>query len=636
MRKLNVWLTCALSVVLSVAAYADTTPTFEEIASFNSNIIVKDDASISVDETIKVYATGEKIKRGLIRTLPKIYNDSYGTSRRNSYNLVSVTVNGAESAHHIEETRKKFKIFVGDEHHFLKPGWYTYRFRYNVKQAVNFLKDADELYWNVTGNDWLFPILQASATVTLPPNTKIKYFRGYTGRVGAKGLNYSPTQLAPNIIQFDTTSELPPGSGLTIALAWPKGIIKEPTFMERMNSNMDLDSGSYIVIEIAVITFLYFMLAWQMYGVDPEKGAIFPRFSPPENISPAQARFIMRMGFDIKAVTASIVALATRGLITITNETDGFTIAKTDKKITGLDEEEGLILSKLFKNGNKVPVRGKNRNIFNSVSVSLKKLLQSENIGKYFVTNSKLVIPGIILLVFAAIATAYSAHDPSQAGFMIVWLSGWTAATYLLAYQVWLSFKTAHTSLSVKTLLTALFALAFAIPFFAGELFGIFMLADTVPIFTIPFLFLIATLNIVFYILLKQPTAEGRKLMDEIEGFRMYLNTTEKHRLESYEPPKMSEELFEKYLAYAIALDVENSWGQQLNQQLIESGKSPESYQPAWYSGSNWSASSPSAFGAVVGSGLSSALSSTSVSSSASSGGGFSGGGGGGGGGGGW
>ena len=56
------------------------------------------------------------------------------------------------------------------------------------------------------------------------------------------------------------------------------------------------------------------------------------------------------------------------------------------------------------------------------------------------------------------------------------------------------------------------------------------------------------------------PTKRGRAIMDRIAGFEQYLSITEEERFEALHPPEKTPELFERYLPYAIALDVENSW----------------------------------------------------------------------------
>jgi uncharacterized membrane protein len=157
-----------------------------------------------------------------------------------------------------------------------------------------------------------------------------------------------------------------------------------------------------------------------------------------------------------------------------------------------------------------------------------------------------------------------------------------------------------------------------------------------------PLVFVIAglvALNAVFIKLLKAPTAEGRKVMDAVEGFKMYLSAAEAPRIKVLHPPDRTPKLFEAYLPYALALDVESQWAEQFSDVLARAGESQSGYSPSWYHASNWTGFNANSFTSSIGSSLSSAISSASTppgSSSGSGGGGSSGGGGGGGGGGGW
>ncbi len=151
----------------------------------------------------------------------------------------------------------------------------------------------------------------------------------------------------------------------------------------------------------------------------------------------------------------------------------------------------------------------------------------------------------------------------------------------------------------------------------------------------------LAILFALFHFLIPAPTVEGRKLMDEIEGFRMYLVTAESRFLNDAHKPDLTVERFEALLPYAIALGVENEWGKKFSNHLKTSSlESNSNYNPIWYSGMLGAAVfRPDAFTRSFGSSFSSSISSSSTppgSSSGSGGGGFSGGGGGGGGGGGW
>jgi uncharacterized membrane protein len=144
---------------------------------------------------------------------------------------------------------------------------------------------------------------------------------------------------------------------------------------------------------------------------------------------------------------------------------------------------------------------------------------------------------------------------------------------------------------------------------------------------------------VVFAILMKQPTGLGRKVLDETEGFREYLEIAEKDEMNLRNPPEKTPALFERYLPFALALGVEQEWGERFSR-LFAGLRAPDGspYHPAWYHGS-WSGFDTAAATSTLTSDLGGAISSSMSapgSSSGGGGGGFSGGGGGGGGGGGW
>jgi uncharacterized membrane protein YgcG len=161
------------------------------------------------------------------------------------------------------------------------------------------------------------------------------------------------------------------------------------------------------------------------------------------------------------------------------------------------------------------------------------------------------------------------------------------------------------------------------------------------PVVPVILIILLVALGILFSWLMKAPTPRGRALMDEAEGFKMYLSVAEKDQLNLMHEPELTVERFEKLLPFAIALRVENQWGRKFENALRQSMQETKTYNPSWYSGTGAVAAafSPVNFTSAMGKSFSSAISSASTppgSSSGSGGGGSSGGGGGGGGGGGW
>ena len=270
---------------------------------------------------------------------------------------------------------------------------------------------------------------------------------------------------------------------------------------------------------------------------------------------------------------------------------------------------------------------------------ALKKNLKMELEKIYFVTNSGYLGPGIVITLLGVALVVLTSRDRMAAGFGSLWLTIWTVACYFLAVTVYKRWQAARGGGLGKVAGRPWAPPCLPCPFLPGRSSGSFMLSAAVSIPAAVTLAAMGFLNALFYHLLKAPTLSGRKIMDQIEGFKLYLSVAEKERLNLLNPPEKTPALFEKYLPYALALDVENAWSEQFAEVLAKAGTETQPYSPAWYSGSSWDSFHTSRFTDSLGSSFAGAISSSSSppgSSSGSGGGGSSGGGGGGGGGSGW
>ena len=248
------------------------------------------------------------------------------------------------------------------------------------------------------------------------------------------------------------------------------------------------------------------------------------------------------------------------------------------------------------------------------------------------------------LVIIASSALGKKGATPA-AIFMSFWLTGWTFGVAILLLQVvslWKSVASAGTGSRIL-LIRAIFMSVFALPFVFAEIGGIVVFAFTTSLYVLMVVAMMIFINILFYQLMRAPTLTGRKILDKIEGFKMYLSIAEKERLNLLNPPDKTPALFEKYLPYAFALDVEQEWSEQFSDVLSKAYGPSAGNAPRWYSGPSWHTLGVSGFTSSLGSSLTTAVSSAASSSSSSpgsssggGGGGSSGGGGGGGGGGGW
>ncbi len=612
----------------------------ERILKFHSRIVVHPDATMTVTENITVNCAQREIKRGIIREFPTTYRDRFGNTMKVGFEVKEVLRDGRTESYRVQPAANGQKIYIGQKDVYLRPGVYTYTLTYYTDQQLGYFQDFDELYWNVTGNGWTFPIDHAEAVVVLPDRADILQYAAYTGPFGAKGQDYRVSYDRSGNIVFTTTRGLAPREGLTIAVAWPKGLVREPSGAEKTAHFLKDNLGFFTGVIWLIIVVGYYYVVWIRVGRDPEKGTIIPLFEPPKGFSPSATRFLMRMGFDNKAFAAAVVDMAVKGFLTIEENVGDYTLRKRNNDTRALFSGERKVAGSLFsKLRDAVEMENKNHSIIKSARDALKDTLNRELTKIYFFTNSNYLIPGVVLTVLALGSIILVAPFKAESAFGSLWLSIWTVGCYALGVQVFRKWQGVVSGGGLGKTLGALGTSLFSLPFFFGLIFGTYFFARAAS-FSAAFIFMsIGLANAVFFHLLKAPTLKGRQVMDQIEGFKLYLSVAEQERLEILHPPEKTPELFEKYLPYALALDVENEWSEQFADVLARAQVDGQSYSPIWYRGSSWDSFRASRFADSLGGAFAGAIASASSppgSSSGSGGGGFSGGGGGGGGGSGW
>jgi len=598
------------------------------IIRFHSDMKLLENGEILVTESIRVRALGREIRRGIYRSIPTNYRDRFRNRINMDFEVLGLLRNGSKEPFFIEKKMGNVIINFGDDT-FLSTGEHTYALTYRMNRAVGFFDEFDELYWNVTGNDWSFLIREASADIKLPNGFEVLHVACYTGMTGDTETRCQAYNRPDGSVHFTAKDALSPGQGLTIAAGWPKGLIPEPTVDEKFNAVFLDNKGALTGLTGMFLVFIYYFYAWNKVGRDPEKGLIIPLYKVPEGFSPAAVRFVMQMGFDDKSFSAALVSLAVKGCLIIRENNRKFTLEKVADNHSELSRGERKVFDRLFAKGDTIEINQANRNTFQSAKKALETKLKNDFDKTHFNLNGKYLIPGTLLsLLTVAGIFLFSGLDESMF-FFGVWISIWTFGCTAFAINVYGAWKNAIRDKSAIG--GAIYMSLFAIPFFLAEIYVFTVIGLDIGFLSVLLIMVILVMNILFYQWMKAPTLYGREMMDKIEGFKMYLSVAEGSRIRMMGAPEKNIGLYEKYLPYAIALDVENAWTRQFNH-VIEQISSESGYQPGWYQ-SNRSFSVKSA-GRMTGS-LGSALSSAVSSSSGSRGGGSSGGGRGGGGGGG-
>ena len=597
----------------------------EEIRSFSSRIEVLPDSDIVVTETIRVMPEGNQIKRGIYRDFPTLYSSPLGLRTSVPFELLEVLRDGKPEPSRTEQLANGLRIYLGSANVFLPHEETTYTIKYRTGRQLGFYKGFDELYWNVTGNGWSFPILAASACVDLPPGASPRSVEAYTGPKGSKGADFKITGKPGCDASVETTRPLRPGEGLTIVVTWPKGFVKAPTQADRAFSVISSNRGALVGTLGLLAVFGYYLVSWTLVGRDPKHGVIIPLFAPPEGFTPQEVRYLDGLGTcDNTSLSAAVLHLAVQRAITIA-ESQGkvYTLTKGDG--SKLDGAETRLLEALFKGGSELILVPANHSTLAAARSVLAKDLAAQ-VGSCFARNTGVWAIGLLVTLIPLGISLLDVRDKQIALFMMLWLSIWSVGCGALSFSVFKAWQS-------KNMLAAIPLTLFSIPFLAGWFFGMWMLMHSASPWVCGLYAAGITLCIVFYHLLKRPTPEGQKLRDQILGFKKYLSVAEADRLGLENPPERTPQLFEKFLPYALALGVEQAWSEQFADVLATASHDLDSGTSAT------GLVLPLAVASSFTSSFSSAISSASTapgSSSGSGGGGSSGGGGGGGGGGGW
>jgi uncharacterized membrane protein len=473
------------------------------INKFHSDIIIHEDSSFIVKETIDVKF--HRPRHGIYREIPFKYRDELGKTMETPLKVLSVTDGSGKSwKYKVDRTGHVINIRMGDANKYVS-GNQTYVIIYQVENAILFLGDHDELYWNVTGNDWKAPIREASADVILSVKNKSKelWAAGYEGRYGSK--EECSYETHDNDAKFSTKRNLNVGEGLTIAFGWDKALVFPPPSWKRFLWAINLKENWVFLFPF--FSLIYMVNLWYQKGRDPRvRESVTVMYEPPKfdkrPLTPAEVGTLIDEKLDPRDITSSIVGLAVKGYIKIEEtkkegwifDTKDYYLKKAKEPDADLGPFEIELMKSLFSGYLPGILVSDLKNKFYTNLDELKKTLYGELIRKkYFVSNPEKVrksygVAGILIMVFGSFALAL--------------LTPFSVGRSILA-----------------SILTAVPVLAFA---------------RFMPV----------------------KTRSGASTYMDILGFQEFMNRAEKDRLE-----RMGDkDLFSKFLPYAIALDVADNW----------------------------------------------------------------------------
>jgi hypothetical protein len=642
----------ALLLLLPLPASAQEA---EEILRYDVVVELHDGGRMVVTEEIAVRSLGQEIQRGIYRDFPTDFPRASGFGRIQApFQVLSVERDGRSEPWSVESIggpggRGGVRVRIGNPDVLLEAGEHSYTLRYETWRWVRFGEEEDQLYWNVTGNGWSFPILEASARIVLPSPADPSDGRveAWTGPEGSTESDADATWDAEtSSVRVRTRSRLGPGSGLTVRVTFPKGIVAPPA-AEVEAAWFRMDWGGYI--DAATVTGLLlalYLLMWSRVGRDPEKRPLVVRYEPPPGFSPAALGYLQERGYRDRLFAAALVSLGVKGALRIEQNKGKWALRRLEQPTGQPSDEERQILDALLGDRESLTLGPSYASTLQATVKRLKSTLSRQLERHYFVLNRRWFLSGLAVSVagFAWLAWRDRYGIPPEAWFLGLWLTFWSIGVGTLLYRLVQAWRAALSGKGAGEWFGALFLTAFSLPFIGAEIAVCWILVTKVPSHLLLAAVVLGLLNVAFYHLLERPTLKGRGVLDGLEGFKAFLSATDADRLDRMLPSERTSELFERWLPHAIALGVENRWAEAFQGVLTagatSAGGAPTPAAFAWYPGG--SLSDLGSVASSLGSGFSSSLSAASSppssggGGSGGGGGGSSGGGGGGGGGGGW
>ncbi|MGA9571292.1 MAG: DUF2207 domain-containing protein [Candidatus Acidiferrales bacterium] len=489
---------------------------------FDAQVQVHPDGTIDVTEVIEAQFTGAW--HGIYRTIPVEYTDDAGLNYTLLLDQISATDSDGQTLK-LEQNRQgryvKFKIYVPDAEDTTR----TILLHYRVLDALRFFQDHDELYWNVTGNEWENSIELVTAHIELPAGVTGLRAVAYTGVTGSRTED-AHVEIKDNVVDIASTRRLGYRQGLTAVVGFDKGFVHPPSasmrFMRFLKSNSPL--------MIPLIAFFVMLWLWWTRGRDPQREAISVQYDPPDQLTPGECGTLVDNEAAMRDITATLVDLAVKGYLTIEQKEESHLLGLTHSKDyifhmkkppaewTSARSHEQEMLSALFDDGA-------------SSDVALSDL------QNHFYTH----LPAIRDRIFSALMSdGYYLHRPDTVK------QGYIGAGLLMGGL--LVFGGAGYFANVTGIAAGSWILAGIATGAVICIFGAFMSARTVT---------------------------GARALEKVLGFEEFLGRVEKDQIERLEK---TPELFEKFLPYAMALRVEKKWVQAFSGIALQ--------PPQWYQGS--------------------------------------------------
>lgn len=303
-------------------------PSFEHILSFDVLASFNPDGSMEVQENISVLAMRGRIRQGIFRTLPDIWERRDGRIFRANYTVMSVLRNGVPELFQLDQQPQAVIVRIGSAGHILRPGIYHYQIRYKVSNHFSRSHGKDELYWNVTGSSWPWPISRASFRLQLPnasenlnaqaKDRRLHSIEAFSVMAGSK--RSAATILPDGSVR--TIRSMAKGEGLTVVYSWPQAVLANAPQPKAIAPLVHLliPTPETLVIWLPLLLMIgYYYCWWQKNVIQTglKMPAIISLDHVPNGMTPGYLRFLIRRDYDDIAFSSDVLGLVTKRAVAL-------------------------------------------------------------------------------------------------------------------------------------------------------------------------------------------------------------------------------------------------------------------------------------------------------------------------------
>jgi hypothetical protein len=341
---------CLWALCLAGAAHP-----MERIGAFHADIRIASSGELSVTETIEVQASGRDRQRGIVRQFPADYRDRLGRRMRISVVVDKVLRNGRAEPYALQRAANGMRLRTGTPGRALSRGKHVYEIAYRTARRIRFFEAHDELHWKVAAGVEL-PLERLSAEVRFerPVAADRMKLDAYTGAESARGQDYHGF-VREGAAAFRATRALAPREGMTITVAFPKGVVEPPSIIAGGAGYLSANLG--VPVGIAVLA-LMLALLFACRARSTRACGRPGRASPPEGVGPGGVRFIDHGRFDERCLSAALLGLQSRGYLRIREHGERFRLERTANEVDWFPGEEKLT-RRLLRDAHEMRRRGR-------------------------------------------------------------------------------------------------------------------------------------------------------------------------------------------------------------------------------------------------------------------------------------